>query len=105
MATPNRQIEANFIQFISGFAVQTLVHLGKMSNPITNETKVDLPNAKYSIDILAIIKDKTKGNLTPEEDEYLSNMLRDMRMEYVSVSGNAGGKESSGDGEANQPEN
>lgn len=82
---PDKNIEANFLQFISGFAVQTLVHLGKMSNPVTGKNGVDLPNAKYSIDILGILKEKTKGNLTAEEEEYLSNILRDLRIEYVSV--------------------
>ena len=94
--------EASFLQFIGGFAFQTLVHLGKTPNPITGELGVDLPNAKYSIDILGILQDKTSGNLTPEEDERLSNMLRDLRMEYVntlkaeteeSMSGNDGAAE------------
>lgn len=83
--TENKPIEANFTQFVSGFAVQTLVHLGRMSNPMTGKTSVDLPNAKYSIDILAILQEKTKGNLSPEESEYLSNLLRDLRMEYVTA--------------------
>lgn len=78
-------VKASFTQFINGFAVQTLVHLGRMTNPMTNQSGVDLPNAKYSIDILGILQEKTKGNLTPEEDEYLSNLLRDLRMEYVAV--------------------
>lgn len=77
------RMEASFTQFVGGFAVQTLVHLGKMSNPMNGESGVDLANAKYSIDILGILQEKTQGNLTPEEDEYLSNILRDLRMEYV----------------------
>ncbi len=83
--TETQRVEASFAQFIGGFAVQTLVHLGKMSNPMSGETAVDLPNAKYSIDILGILQEKTKGNLTPEEDEHLANLLRDLRMEYVAV--------------------
>ena len=90
------KVEANFTQFIGGFAVQTLVHLGRMSNPLSGETSVDLPNAKYSIDILAILQEKTKGNLTPEESEYLSNLLRDLRMEYVAVSSGKGSGEQGG---------
>ncbi len=82
---PDKKVEANFMQFISGLAVQTLVHLGKMSNPMTGETSVDIPNAKYSIDILGILQEKSNGNLSPEEDEYLANILRDLRMEYVAV--------------------
>lgn len=82
----NDSVEASFLQFVQGFAVQTLVHLGRMSNPMTGQTAVDPPNAKYSIDILGILQEKTKGNLTPEESEYLSNLLRDLRMEFVAVS-------------------
>lgn len=83
--TGHRPVEASFLQFIGGFAVQTLVHLGRMSNPMSGTTAKDLPNAKYSIDILAILEEKTKGNLTPDEANYLSNVLRDLRLEYVAV--------------------
>lgn len=86
MADGEKKIEANFLQFIGGFAFQTLVHLGKTPNPMTGKSGIDLPNAKYSIDILGILQEKTKGNLTPEEEEHLSNMLRDLRMEYVATS-------------------
>lgn len=91
---------ASFLQFLGGLAVQTLVHLGKMSNPMTDKTGVDLPNAKYSIDILGVLQEKTKGNLTPEENEYLQNVLRDLRLEYVAVSqgAEAGGDAPAGDG-------
>lgn len=87
-------IEATFIQFIGGFAVQTLIHLGKMSNPISGETAVDLANAKYSIDIMGILQEKTRGNLTTDEDEYLSNLLRDLRMEYVAALNKTNGEHS-----------
>lgn len=79
-------MSANFMQFVGGFGFQALVQLGKAPNPMTGETSVDLPNAKYSIDLLGILQEKTKGNLTQEEDEQLSSMLRDLRMEYVNTS-------------------
>jgi len=79
----DKDIQANFTQFLSGLAVQTMVHLGKMANPVTSETKIDLPNAKYSIDLLAILQEKTKGNLTPEEDRFISAALGDLRLQYV----------------------
>jgi Domain of unknown function (DUF1844). len=87
MEEDKKPLQATFLQFISGLAVQTLIHLGKMSNPLDQKTAIDIPNAKYSIDILAILEAKTKGNLTPQEAEYLSNVLRDLRLEYVSVVG------------------
>ncbi len=91
MEEDKKPLEATFLQFISGLAVQTLIHLGKMSNPLDHKTAIDIPNAKYSIDILAILESKTKGNLTPQEAEYLSNVLRDLRLEYVSVVGSEKG--------------
>ncbi|MDR3078230.1 MAG: DUF1844 domain-containing protein [Planctomycetota bacterium] len=78
-----REIEASFMQFINGLGVQTLAHLGKMSNPISGKIGLDLPNAKYSIDLLGIIQEKTKGNLSPGEDKYLADILRDLRLDYV----------------------
>lgn len=83
MEEGKRKIEANFLQFVNGLGVQTLVHLGKMSNPISGKTGLDLPNAKYSIDLLGIIQEKTKGNLDADEDRCLADILRDLRLEYV----------------------
>lgn len=73
------------MQFLGGLAVQTAVHLGHMANPMTGTTSVDLPNAAYSIDLLAILQEKTKGNLSPHEEEYLAAVIRDLRLDYVSV--------------------
>ena len=79
----NPVVEANFLQFLSGMGAQTLMHLGVMSNPMTGKTEADLVQAKYSIDLLAIFQEKTKGNLSGEEEEYLAGMLSQLRMAYV----------------------
>jgi hypothetical protein len=78
--------EASLLQFLSGMAMQSLMHLGAMQNPITGKTEADLVNAKYSIDLLAILEEKTRGNLTDEEARYLRVALTDLRMRYVQVS-------------------
>ncbi|MHC4885174.1 MAG: DUF1844 domain-containing protein [Planctomycetota bacterium] len=83
--------EATLLQFLSGMGGQTLMHLGQMANPITGGTEVDLPNAKYSIDLLSVIEEKTKGNLTEEENEYLTNMLTQLRLAYVAAVEEAAG--------------
>ncbi len=85
--------QASFVQFLSGMAAQTLVHLGAMENPLTGQVGVDLPNARYSIDILAIFKDKTQGNLNEEEAKYLDAVLRDLRVRYVQIAGESEGEE------------
>ncbi len=81
----NAPPEADFLQFISGMAIQTLMHLGAMTNPVTNQKDLDLANAKYSIDLLRILREKTKGNLTAEEDRYFAAALRDLQLNYVRV--------------------
>jgi len=86
----SRPVEADFLQFLSGMAMQTLVHLGAIENPITKKTSRDPANAKYSIDILGVLQAKTKGNLTAEEERYLQAALTDLRMRYVAVT-EAGG--------------
>ncbi len=75
--------EANFSQFLAGLAIQTMMHLGLMSNPLTNKTEIDLANAKYSIDLLGILQEKTRGNLSAEEEEYFQSLLADLRLRYV----------------------
>lgn len=101
-------VEASFLQFISGMAGQALIHLGLMSNPLTGTTAADLPNAKYSIDLLAVLQEKTRGNLTDEESQYLSSALADLRMRYVDVveaRNNAGGDGASDENDAAETDN
>jgi len=79
---------ADFGHFVSGVAVQTLMQLGEIENPIHGEKRVDLASAKYSIDLLNMLAEKTSGNLTQDEDRYLKAALHDLRMRYVeAVSG------------------
>lgn len=80
-----------FLQFLNGLAVQTLIHLGKVAYPESGRRAVDLPNARFSIDILGALEEKTKGNLTPDESRYLAGVLFDLRSEYVRVTEKNGG--------------
>jgi hypothetical protein len=75
--------EANFSLFVSGLATQVLISLGELANPLTGRKEKSLPEAKYTIDTLAILKDKTRGNLTPEESALLEGFLTDLRLRYV----------------------
>ena len=74
---------ASFKLFLSSLATQTLINMGEIENPLNNEKKQDLDQAKFTIDTLEIIRDKTKGNLTDEETKYLDTILYDLRMRYV----------------------
>ena len=75
-----------FSHLVETFGTQALMYLGKIMNPLTNKVETNLQIAKYQIDILEILEDKTKGNLTSEEESMLSNILNTVRMTYIDVS-------------------
>ena len=78
--------EVNFNSLIFSLSSSALLHIGEISDPQSGETKKDLDLAKHSIDIIAMLKDKTKGNLTDEEQQFLDNILTDLRLRYVKAS-------------------
>jgi hypothetical protein len=73
----------NFSTFILSLSTQALVHLGEIPNPIDNTLGADLLAAKNMIDILGILKEKTKGNLDSSESGLLDTILYDLRLKYV----------------------
>lgn len=75
--------EPDFSFFITTLSLQAAVDLGQVANPATNKKEQDLTQAKFIIDTLGMLKDKTKGNLTPEESGLLDNMLYELRMQYI----------------------
>jgi len=75
--------EADFLHFVSGLAVQVMMFLGQVENPLMGKRMLDLPAAKYNIDILGILAEKTRGNLTEEEDKSLTSVLSELRLRYV----------------------
>ena len=85
--TSNRQNtlppEINFASFVLSLSSSALYHFGEIPDPVTNKMQRNLLMAKQTIDILGILKEKTAGNLSPEEDALLSNLLYDLRMRYV----------------------
>jgi hypothetical protein len=79
--------EGNFAALVSMLTTQALFALGLIQVKGQEEREPDLEMAKYNIDILETIQEKTKGNLTKEEETILSNTLSELRMGYVRVSG------------------
>ena len=75
--------ELLFLQLVSMFEVAAMQQLGKLPNPITKEIERDLAQAKVSIDILDLLKNKTKGNLTDKEQDFLDKVLFELHMNYV----------------------
>jgi len=79
----NEQMEVTFSAFIMGLATQILVCLGEIPDPITNQKSKNIIVARQTIDVLALLQAKTKGNLTPDEDKLLGEMLGSLRLAYV----------------------
>jgi hypothetical protein len=77
---------------ISTFHLQAALGLGLMPNPVTKKAEVQLDQAKHSIDLLAMLQQKTEGNRTPEESETLEAVLNELRWAFVTVSEQIGTK-------------
>jgi hypothetical protein len=75
--------EIDFATFVLSLTTSALFHLGEMPRPDTNTTEKNLPLAKQTIDIIAMLKDKTTGNLGADETQLVDNLLYDLRLKYV----------------------
>ena len=75
--------EINFATFVFSLGSAALVELGAAPNPTTGKHQKNLLAAKQNIDLLNLIKEKTKGNLSKDEGKLLDNFLFDLRMRYV----------------------
>ncbi len=80
--------ELDFSTFILSFVHSGLVHLGDAPNPVTERPDVSLALARQTIDLLALLQEKTRGNLTGDEERTLDEALYDLRMRYVEVAKN-----------------
>ena len=76
--------EINFALFLSSLMVEGLIALGEVENPITKKKEASLPQARYVIDVLSMLEEKTKNNLMPDEKTAIEHILYELRMKYVS---------------------
>ena len=81
--------QARFDVFLSGLAMEALIALGDMAHPVTRKQAANLPHAKYLIDLIGILEEKTKGNLSADEEKLLTDALYQLRMRYLAKSGGA----------------
>ncbi len=75
--------EANFNALIDFLASQAYIGLGAVNHPQTEKPVIDLVYAKHAIDLLTVIEQKTDGNLTAPEKNYMENILYQLRMTFV----------------------
>jgi len=82
---PGARDPASFVNFLSTLATNAAAALGAVPHPATGKRTLDLESGKYWLDILAMLKDKTKGNLHPKEQQLVDGLLGDLRMQYVQL--------------------
>lgn len=75
--------QPDFNFFITTLSLQASIDIGEIPNPVTNKKEENLTQAKFLIDTLGMLKEKTKGNLTIEEANFLENVLYELRMQYI----------------------
>lgn len=76
---------ASFDMLVGAFVTEAMVGLGQLPNPITNQAEFHAGRARYAIDMLGVIQEKTKGNLAPGEDAGLEDLLHQLRMAFVAA--------------------
>jgi Domain of unknown function (DUF1844) len=76
----------DFGTFVLSLGSSALVHLGEIQHPETAEAKENLALARQTIDLLAMLEEKTRGNLTDAEARFLSDLLADLRLKFVEKS-------------------
>ncbi len=78
--------EARFDLFLSGLAMDALIALGDMPHPGTRKQSVNLVHARYLVDLLGVLEEKTRGNLTADEERLMKDTLYQLRMRYLAKS-------------------
>jgi len=89
------EVSQRFVEFVMMHAQNAALFLGQIPNPQTGQGEVNLELAKMFIDQLAMIQEKTRGNLTNEETTVLRNAISNLQMAFVEVSQSKGGASSS----------
>lgn len=82
-----RTLRPDFMSLVSGLAAEALIHLGQAEGPAGEKTKVNIDAARYTIDTLQMLEEKTKGNLTQEESKGLAGILHELRLRFVDAAG------------------
>jgi hypothetical protein len=83
---PGAHDPASFVNFLMSIASNAAAALGMMEHPVTGQRGVDLPLGKHWIDVLGMLEEKTRGNLSPHEQQIFEGLLSDLRLQFVSLS-------------------
>jgi hypothetical protein len=95
-AEGEQEVEVNFLNYVTSLGFQAMIFLGAIPHPATNQTEKNLTQAKFLIDTLGMLKEKTVGNLNDQEGNLLESSIYELQMKYVqAVQAQAGTSEPS----------
>lgn len=83
---PEQEPELDFFNYIASLGFQAMIFLGEIPNPLTNQVDRNLKQAKFLIDTMVVIRDKTTGNLSKEEAELINGSIYELQLRYVEAS-------------------
>lgn len=72
-----------FFTLIYSFQMQAMIGLGKLNNPVTNKSEKDLDAASMAIDMLEMLQDKSRNNISTEEETFLNETLTNLRLNFL----------------------
>lgn len=79
------KLEASFSMLAMSIASSALMSMGLTPDPNTGKTEADKNVARFNVDLLAMLKEKTKGNLTQEESDFLNQILQDLQIKFLQL--------------------
>lgn len=82
---PEQKLEASFSMLAMSIASSAAMSMGLAPHPETGQTSKDKPMAKFNIDLLVIMQDKTKNNLNDDEKKFLDSLVTDLQMKYLQM--------------------
>jgi hypothetical protein len=85
-STEEGLLRVDFATFILSLSHSALMHLGDAPHPETGTVEKNLPLARQTIDLISMLDEKTKGNLTGDEERLIGQVLYDLQMRYVELS-------------------
>jgi hypothetical protein len=80
------ELEVSFFSYLASMGYQAMIFLGAVPNPVTQEVSQNMRQAKFLIDTITMVREKTQGNLSLQEDQFINSTLNELRIKYVEVS-------------------
>ena len=78
--------KADFLTLVASLAGQATIHMGLVEHPIKRQVSKDLKQARYAIDMIGVLEEKTRGNLNAEEKQMVESILSDLRLRFIDAS-------------------